>query len=384
MDETFALMERRFWQADHGLYADQASADWSVLDGYRGQNANMHACEALLAAYEASGEQRYLHRAEQLAHNITVRQAALAGGMIWEHYRADWSVDWDYNREDKSNIFRPWGYQPGHFTEWAKLLLVMERHADALAGPAGWLAPRAAQLFDLALEKAWDGEHGGIHYGFGPHDEICDGDKYFWVQAESLAAAAVLAARTGDQRYWDWYDRIWAYSWEHMVDHRYGAWYRILTPDNRKISAQKSAECAQRNWNRAMTTPDPANFPAFVAAGEALTDLIRTGPDGWRSLVGGSTWNVARVVASLGVPSAFAGAISRDVFGVQLAAANVAAGLDGRFLQQLDKSPLLAVVHELDPPEYFFIGDDSADLHFDAALLPMLRRLMSTAAAGKT
>ena len=25
-----------------------------------------------------------------------------------------------------------------------------------------------------------------------------------------------------------------------MVDHRYGAWYRILTPDNRKISAQKS------------------------------------------------------------------------------------------------------------------------------------------------
>ena len=240
MDETFALMERRFWQAGHGLYADQASADWSVLDGYRGQNANMHACEALLAAYEASGELRYLHRAEQLAHNITVRQAALAGGMIWEHYRADWSVDWDYNREDKSNIFRPWGYQPGHFTEWAKLLLIMERHADALAGPAAWLAPRAAQLFDLALEKAWDREHGGIHYGFGPQDEICDGDKYFWVQAESLAAAAVLAARTGDERYWVWYDRIWAYSWEHMVDHRYGAWYRILTPDNRKISAEKS------------------------------------------------------------------------------------------------------------------------------------------------
>ena len=112
------------------------------------------------------------------------------------------------------------------------------------------------------------------------------------------------------------------------------------------------------------------HFPAFVAAGEALTDLIRTGPDGWRSLVGGSTWNVARVVASLGLPSAFAGAISRDVFGAQLAAANAAAGLDGRFLQQLDKAPLLAVVHELDPPEYFFIGDDSADLHFNAAQLP--------------
>jgi mannose/cellobiose epimerase-like protein (N-acyl-D-glucosamine 2-epimerase family) len=35
----------------------------------------MHACEAMLAAFEATGEARYLHRAETLAHNITVRQA---------------------------------------------------------------------------------------------------------------------------------------------------------------------------------------------------------------------------------------------------------------------------------------------------------------------
>ena len=240
MDETFDLMERRFWQDGHGLYADQASADWSVLDPYRGQNANMHACEAMLAAFEACGDQRYLQRARTLAYNITMRQADLAGGMIWEHYRPDWSIDWDYNRDDKSNIFRPWGFQPGHFTEWAKLLLNLERHARHLAGPTDWLAPRAAQLFDIALEKAWDQANGGIYYGFGPASEICDDEKYFWVQAESLAAAAVLGARTGELRYWTWYDRIWAYSWEHFVDHQHGAWYRVLSADNVKRSAEKS------------------------------------------------------------------------------------------------------------------------------------------------
>jgi fructokinase len=41
-----------------------------------------------------------------------------------------------------------------------------------------------------------------------------------------------------------------------------------------------------------------------------------------------------------------------------------------RFLQRRAKSPLLAIVHELHPPTYYFIGDDSADLHFDAAQLP--------------
>jgi len=240
LDETYDLMERRFWEPAHGLYADEASGDWATVFPYRGQNANMHACEAMLAAFDATGDTKFLWRAETLAHNITVRQAALYGNLVWEHYNSDWSVDPDYNRDDKTNIFRPWGYQPGHLTEWAKLLLIMERHKDRMAGPSGWLLPRAKELFDAALTKAWDARHGGIHYGFGPDDEICDADKYFWVQAESLAAAALLGARTGDQAYWDWYDRIWAYSWEHFVDHEHGAWYRILGPANEKLTIEKS------------------------------------------------------------------------------------------------------------------------------------------------
>jgi fructokinase len=114
------------------------------------------------------------------------------------------------------------------------------------------------------------------------------------------------------------------------------------------------------------------DFPLFVAAGEALTDMIVA--DGaatrWNSQVGGSTWNVARAMARLGVPAGFAGAISRDVFGDQLWQASQDAGLDLRLLLRVDKSPLLAIVHRLDPPSYFFVGDDSADLHFDASALP--------------
>ncbi len=238
--ETFALLERRFWSPAHGLYADEASADWATLLPYRGQNANMHCCEALIAAFEATGETLYLERALRLARHITVRQAELAGGLVWEHYHPDWSVDWEYNRHDRTNIFRPWGYQPGHLTEWAKLLLILERHRAHLAGNTDWLAGRAVELFDAALENAWDAENGGIYYGFAPGGDVCDPDKYFWVQAETLAAAALLATRTGGARYWDWYDRVWSYCWEHFVDHRYGAWFRILSRDNHRYSDEKS------------------------------------------------------------------------------------------------------------------------------------------------
>jgi mannose/cellobiose epimerase-like protein (N-acyl-D-glucosamine 2-epimerase family) len=60
------------------------------------------------------------------------------------------------------------------------------------------------------------------------------------VQAESFAAAALLAVRTGNPAYWTWYDRIWGYSWAHFVDHDHGAWYRILGQDNRKLTNEKS------------------------------------------------------------------------------------------------------------------------------------------------
>ncbi|MBO9766582.1 MULTISPECIES: AGE family epimerase/isomerase [Xanthomonas] len=234
MDETWQLLEKYFWDAQFGLYRDEADAQFNFTS-YRGQNANMHMCEAMIAAYEASGEQRYLDRALVLAENMTLRQAAKADGLVWEHYDLQWNIDWDYNRDNPKHLFRPWGFQPGHQTEWAKLLMLLDRYA-----PADWLLPTAQHLFDVAVARSWDAQRGGLYYGFDPDGNVCDDDKYFWVQAESLAAAALLAQRSGDDRYWQWYDKLWAYSWAHMVDHRYGAWYRILDADNRKYSDEKS------------------------------------------------------------------------------------------------------------------------------------------------
>jgi mannose/cellobiose epimerase-like protein (N-acyl-D-glucosamine 2-epimerase family) len=100
------------------------------------------------------------------------------------------------------------------------------------------------------MRHGWDATHGGLVYGFAPDGALYDGDKYHWVQAESLAAAAWLATvieRAGGASavaeaapYWQWYERIWTYAWEHFVDHEHGAWYRILAPDNSKVTDEKS------------------------------------------------------------------------------------------------------------------------------------------------
>ena len=235
IEETFDLMENHFWSKDHELYSDEISSDWSIVTNYRGQNANMHTCEALIQAFESTNEQKYLDRALLIAKNICIRQAGLADGLIWEHYDTNWQINWSYNKDTPDDLFRPWGFQVGHLTEWAKLLIILERHADE-----DWLVSRAQELFDDAIEMGWDEKSEGLVYGFAPNGDVCDNDKYFWVQAESLAAAAVLANRTGDDYYWEWYERIWEFSWKHMVDHEYGAWFRVLDSKNKKYDNLKS------------------------------------------------------------------------------------------------------------------------------------------------
>jgi mannose/cellobiose epimerase-like protein (N-acyl-D-glucosamine 2-epimerase family) len=246
LEATYAEMERRFWQPEHGLYADEASAP-GELSPYRGQNANMHACEAMLACHEATGDTRYVERAATLAYSITEVLARHTDGLIWEHYHADWTPDWEFHRHDDSDIFRPWGFQTGHQAEWAKLLLGLERARPNHPSNEP-LVHRARALFAAAVNHGWDRQHDGLANAFWrdetPGHEgryvICDGHKIFWVQAETIAASALLAERTLEGGYWDWYDRVWDFAWAHFVDHEHGAWFRILAPDNTRLGDQKS------------------------------------------------------------------------------------------------------------------------------------------------
>jgi len=113
-----------------------------------------------------------------------------------------------------------------------------------------------------------------------------------------------------------------------------------------------------------------APLPRLVVFGEALTDFVRTGEASWRSVAGGACWNVARVAATLGLPTGWGGAVSEDFLGREIVDKSREAGLDLRFLQVVARPPLVAMVHELSPPRYFFLGEGAADLAFDAARLP--------------
>jgi mannose/cellobiose epimerase-like protein (N-acyl-D-glucosamine 2-epimerase family) len=243
------LVENRFVErgpSGRGVLRSELDADWNPIEPYRGQNANMHGCEAFLAAYEATGEKRYLDRALGIARTITVDLAERTDGLLWEHYDADWTHDVGYNEDEPSDRFRPWGYQPGHHLEWAKLLAGLARHRED-----AWLRRRATELFAAAVEDGWDDEYGGFYYTVDPDGEPVVAEKYGWPVAEGIGAAAALVERTdggsdderrdagegtdeaGDRRYRyrEWYDRLWGYAVDRLVAPT-GGWYTRLTREN--------------------------------------------------------------------------------------------------------------------------------------------------------
>lgn len=268
VDEVWTLLETRFREEGTALYVDEiAAGDWSAVSPYRGQNCNMHMCEAMIAAFEATGHRRYLDRAEALARCICI-DLATPEGLIWEHYHRDWTPDWDYNRDDPRNLFRPFGYLPGHFAEWAKLLVMLDRHL-----PAGWHLPAARNLFRQAVARGWDSARGTFNYAFAPDGTILDDDRYYWVASEGFAGAGLLALATGEDEWWGWYDRIWADADRHFVDHARGGWYRLLDRAGRRYDDLKSPAAK-------------TDYHPLAACYEVLAALRRARPPAPRVLSG--------------------------------------------------------------------------------------------------
>jgi mannose/cellobiose epimerase-like protein (N-acyl-D-glucosamine 2-epimerase family) len=263
--DALGTIEERFWREDDGLLVAERPGDWSDTADYRGQNANMHACEAYLEAHAATGDPEHLDRAERIAERL-VREVSggYEDGLVWEHYTPEWERDADYHREKPDDQFRPWGFQPGHQVEWAKLLLLLHDRR-----PEAWMVERAEELFEWATTTGWDGERGGFYYGVDFEGEPINPDKYSWTVAEGIGAATLLAERTGEPAYAEWYDRLWAYAREHLINPKYGTWYARLSPDNTYEGAPRGPVVEPgyhplTNALTAMETLDAAGSGAFT------------------------------------------------------------------------------------------------------------------------
>ena len=97
---------------------------------------------------------------------------------------------------------------------------------------------RRPALFDVAVEDLGD-EFGGLCYSIDLDGAVCNGDKIFWVQCESIGTAAMLARRSRGQGR-AIYDKLWRYSWDKWVDHEHGSWLRRMSREHVPYFTEKT------------------------------------------------------------------------------------------------------------------------------------------------
>lgn len=257
IDATLALAESKYFETEHGLYIDSYDRAHTKASEYRGQKSNMHFTEALIALFEARREVRHLRRAAAIARRLTIE---LAGGTarVTEHCDskgvADPVKDEGANPHSEEYRFRPPGFQPGHSMEWAKILILLERHCRAVLTSVHresadldttWMLPRAIQIFDTAIALGWNSAHGGWFMNLEDNEsQVRDGEKYHWGMAGAIAASGLLMERCGEAsveqaaKYRIWYERAWAFALRHFVDHKRGGWLPLLGASNSRDIAQ--------------------------------------------------------------------------------------------------------------------------------------------------
>lgn len=223
------ILLTRFWDDAAGATTEEYNSDWSEIGPYRGQNSNMHLTEALMAAFEATADTRYLTMAERIADLIINRHARALDWRVGEHFTTGWQLDRAHAGDP---MFRPAGHTPGHALEWARLLTQLwhlgGRRLD-------WAQEAAEVLFLHTCDIGWDARTGGFYYTMDWENHPDRADRYWWPCAEGIAAAAVIRASGGDARFEGWYRRIWDFVSAHVIDHRHGSWHPELDADMRPV-----------------------------------------------------------------------------------------------------------------------------------------------------
>ena len=219
------VLNAKFWEDTHGAIAEEFNRDWSPIGDYHGQNSNMHLTEALMAAFEATGDKTYLDKAERIASLLIEHQANAVGYRVPEHFDAQWQLDKTYRGNE---MFRPSGTTPGHWLEWARLILQLWVLGDK---KHDWMPDAAKGLFLQSMSLGWDNGKGGFFYTLDWDDVPAKRNKLWWPACEGAGAAHFLNEHVPSDFHEESYRKIWGVIGKAFIDHQNGGWHEELTED---------------------------------------------------------------------------------------------------------------------------------------------------------
>jgi len=116
---------------------------------------------------------------------------------------------------------------PGHGLEAMWFVMDMAQRKGDQA-----LIEKAVDLTLKILEYGWDRQYGGIFYFLdvkgNPPQQLEWDQKLWWVHIETIISLLKGYLHTGDERCWEWFEKVHQYTWAHFPDPEHGEWFAYL------------------------------------------------------------------------------------------------------------------------------------------------------------
>ena len=233
LQDACRVYDEKFWNEQVGLSSDTWDTDFTVLDDYRGLNANMHTVEAFLAVADAVSDEKYRVRAGRIIDHV-LEWAGQNGWRLPEHFTKEWKANLECNREKPDDPFKPYGATPGHGIEWARLIVqwAVSTYAPG-SEEIGKYLEAAKKLYRRAVSDAWNCDGApGIVYTTDWNGKPVVHDRMHWTLAEAINTSSVLYRLCGDGEYAQDYASFMEYLDTVVLDHVNGSWFHQLNAKN--------------------------------------------------------------------------------------------------------------------------------------------------------
>lgn len=233
LEDALEVYDKYFWNEEEGLSCDTWNTEFTVLDDYRGINANMHTVEAFLAASDVTGDDKYRERAGRIIEHV-LAWAEENDWRIPEHFTSDWTPDLECNADKPDDPFKPYGATPGHGLEWSRLiaqwaLSTYEYDPDE----AYAYIEKCEHLYNRAIADGWNADGAlGVVYTTDWNGKPVVRDRMHWTLCEAINTAAVLYHATGNKKYGEEYAEFMKYLDEVVLDRVNGSWFHQLDENN--------------------------------------------------------------------------------------------------------------------------------------------------------
>jgi len=236
LKEALEVYDRFFWNEEEGLSCDTWNTEFTQCSSYRGLNANMHTVEAFLAVADSEKDETYRERAGRIIRHV-IGWAEQNQWRIPEHFTADWTPDYDCNKDHPDDPFKPYGATPGHGIEWARLITQWALSADITQEEKTAAIESAEQLYKRAAADGWnpDGGAGGLVYTTDWDGNAVVHDRMHWTLAEAINTSAVLYRAVHRDEYAADYAKYMEYLDRVVLDHEHGSWFHQLDADGRVL-----------------------------------------------------------------------------------------------------------------------------------------------------